>query len=280
MKPYRPHPKIAEYLAKALKFVQSVPYDTTTRWTFYQMIQFAGLTKKDYGKFTAWTSRARKSFYGGWSPETLTDDTRSIERWGSGFDTTAEWINGMKEQKPYFDKITDQPNVVMFWFEARAMMDQFQHYTKPHHVSLVPFGGDPSIYFKWKIAEYIESLAKVYPDKPIVIKYFGDLDPKGLTIPESALRDIKTWCNAPFTFERVGLTREQVERWNLPDNPEKPGQYQWEALPDAAAKELILDALAGLVDLEAIQKVEKRENTVKAWWHEVLENLEIGEGLP
>lgn len=272
---YNPRSKIAEYLAKALNFVQSVPYDTTTRWTFYQMVQFMGLTKQDYGKFKSWTSRARKSFYGGWAPDTLVDDTRAINQRGIGFDTAAGWLEQQKKQSPYFDKINDQASVVMVWFEAKAMIGQFRHYTEPYHVSLVPFGGDPSIHFKWSIAKHIEALARYYPGKPIIIKYFGDLDPKGLTIPESALKDIREWCGVPFDFERIGLTEEHVTHWNLPDNPEKLGQYQWEALPDEGAEELIVGALAPLIDTDKIKRVQKHEARVHKHWCEALDGLEL-----
>lgn len=275
MKPYHPHPRTAEYLTKALNFVKSVPYATSTRWTFYQMVQFAGLTKQDYGKFKSWTSRARKSFYDGWRPDTLVDDTRSIHQRGVGFDTSAEWLDHLKEQRPYFDKINGQPNVVMVWFEAKAMIGQFQHYTEPYHVSMIPFGGDPSIHFKWTIAKRLEKLGGWYPHHRIYIKYFGDLDPKGLTIPTSALKDIEAWCRVPFSFERVGLEQEHIERWNLPDNPEKPSQYQWEALPDEGARELIIGALAPLIDTSQIKRVQEREVKVHGRWRKALDGLKL-----
>lgn len=277
MKSYNPCPRVAAFLTKALEFVRSVSYPVSTRWDFYQMVQFAGLTKSDYRSFTKWTARARKSFYNGWRPDTLIDDTRGIEHHGSGFDNAEEWLERMKEQKPYFDKNNDQDVIVQVWFEAQAMIGQFQFYTKPYHVSLVPFKGDPSIHFKWTIAKRLENIASWYPGKPIMIKYFGDLDPKGLEIPENALKDIRAWCRVPFEFERIGLMTEHVERWNLPDNPEKPGQYQWEALPDEGAKELIVGALAPLIDVRAIKRVQKREAKVHEHWCEALDGLELEE---
>ena len=48
----------------------------------------------------------------------------------------------------------------------------------------------------------------------------------------------------PFDIERVGLTLEQAQTFNLLVNPERPNQYQWEALSDEQAKTLILGALA------------------------------------
>lgn len=279
MRPYNPRAEVAAYLAEALKFVKSVPYDVSTRWDFYQMVQFAGLVKRDYARFKKWTAHARKSFYDGWAPDTLVDDTREIEQHGVGFDNANDWVEKMRDEKPYFDKNRGQEVIVQAWFEAQAMIGQFQHYCKSYHVSLVPFRGDPSIYFKWTIAKHLENIASWYPGKPILIKYFGDLDPKGLTIPDSALKDIWAWCKVPFEFERVGLKKEHVKRWNLPDNPEKPGQYQWEALPDEGARELIVGALAPLIDTDKIKRAEKREDRVHKRWREALDGLELEEGL-
>lgn len=277
MRPYNPRAEVAAYLAKALEFVKGVPYKTTTRWAFYQLVQFAGLTKEDYARFKKWTAKARKSGHGGWRPDTLVDDTRALITRAIGPDTSQEWIEQKKKEKPYFDKNNEREVIVQVWFEARAMIDQFRHYCAPYHVSMAPFGGDASIHYKWVMAKRLDKLAEWYPGKPIIVKYFGDLDPKGLLIPESALKDIRAWCKTPFEFERVGLDKEHAIRWNLPDNPEKPGQYQWEALPDEGAKELIVGALAPLIDLDKIAKVEKHENRVHKRWREALDGIELEE---
>ena len=87
-----------------------------------------------------------------------------------------------------------------------------------------------------------EQVAEKY-GKPIQILYFGDYDKKGLQIFNSALKDIRLWCNVKFNVERVGLTLEQAQSLNIPDNPNKPNTYQWEALNDEQAGKLILDAV-------------------------------------
>lgn len=58
--------------------------------------------------------------------------------------------------------------------------------------------------------------------------------------------------------------------YNLPENFEKPGVFQWEALEDAQAEEIITTALAPHIDYEAAARVEAEEDLVttgfrKAW---------------
>jgi hypothetical protein len=40
---------------------------------------------------------------------------------------------------------------------------------------------------------------------------------------------VEARANVPFDFEFVGLTVAQAKHFNLPENPEKPNQYQWES---------------------------------------------------
>lgn len=141
------------------------------------------------------------------------------------------------------------------------MQEQFAHYTR--YVTLRPFGGDPSLDFKWAAAKHLELIADVYPDKPIVILYFGDLDPKGEQIPESAALDVRTWSAAPFEFVRCGLNPGDEIRFNLPENFEKPGTYQWEAMTDTSAQKLIMGRLERYTDIGAMAEVEAQEREIE-----------------
>jgi hypothetical protein len=82
---------------------------------------------------------------------------------------------------------------------------------------------------------------------------------------------IQAWSTASFQVERVGLLQEHVSQYNLPDNPERPGEYQWEALPDESARELIENALNTYVDLEAIRKIEEEEEQATERWNAFLD---------
>ncbi len=269
---YRPHEEQREILEWSLQKVRSVPYQVSLRWLFYQLMQEKGLSKDYYNKFKYLLAKARKAFYGGWTPETLDDDSRTIEIHGYGFSSPRDWVASFKEKTCYLDKYSSQGSITVVMFEAQAMLSQFQHYSAPFHVILIPYKGDASIDLKWRTAKLLEQLHSIY-QKPINAFYYGDLDPKGIKIPESAIKDIRSWCKVPINYRRIGLMEEHVKRWNIPENIKRPRQYQWEALSDAAAKELIEDTLSKFVDRAEIERVVSSENQATAEFNAQLDEL-------
>lgn len=219
----------------AMTKIHSVPYKVSTRWLFYRVLQ-AGLIrdKKEIHKFDYAINRARHEFYGEWTPDTLIDSVRECY-WDGEF--LAHFLIR-------FDSIEDQDYYVQCWFEAEAMHGQFNYYASPYRVSLIPFRGELSIPMKWEIAKKLEEIDKEY-NKPIKILYFGDYDRKGFSIIKAALEDIREWCceDVDFSVERVGLTLEQAQAFHLNENPDMPDSYQWEALEDAQAAQLIQNSL-------------------------------------
>lgn len=269
--PYKPTPYVAEILDWCLARVYTVPYRVTARWLFYRLVQERGFRKDQYKKFLRWISCARKRFYLGWIPDILADDTRQAYLRGYGYQTPLVWMKSFKRQLCTLDKYTDQDTIVEIWFEAEAMFSQFNHYTKPYHVTLRPFRGDASIAYKWQIAKDLERLAQY--KKPIQILYFGDLDKKGLEIPNNALRDIRAWCKADFSFLRCGINEEHVKAFKLPEQPEKPGCFQWEALSEEQAQELILGNLERFWSLDSIRAVEALEAKATQQWIRLVEEI-------
>lgn len=266
---YTPSLETEKIMTWCLRKIQSIPYRVTLRWIFYQAFQHIGLTKDDYARFKGLTSRVRKNFWGGWKPDTLVDDQRNIFYKGGGPETVLDWYKQIRDLDCTLDKRYTQNKIIIICFEAAAMHSQFEYYTKDYYVTLVPFRGDASIEFKWRIAKWIEQLIKKY-QKPVKILYFGDLDQKGEEIPENALRDIRKWCLYKFEYAHIGLKKEHVTRWNLPENPEKHG-YQWEALDDDAARELIQGALDKEIDLGAIGIIKEEETEAETGWKKFMD---------
>jgi len=263
MSDYNPAPKTAEMLNYALEKIEELPYEVSARYAFYRIIQgFEGYKKGDYKKFLQLTAKARKSFWNGWAPDTLVDDTREIaNEYGTGFTNPLKWYEAQAKKSPKLEIAEHFDELPIAMFEAKAMIRQFKHYLDPYRVPLCGFGGDPSIPYKWEIAKFIDELEEKWPDKTIHVLYFGDLDTKGEEIPEWAIRDIRRWSSADFEFTRVGINEEHVDEFGIEESPNEPGKYQWEALDDQAAKKLIIGAVSEFFDastVNALKRVEKR----------------------
>lgn len=282
---YNPRDDTIKILEEAHNWVRSVAYSVTARWVFYRLLQSGTYdTKAGYKHLLGILSKARKNFYGRWRPWTLADDSRSpilMQRGGYytlycrgwGFKSEDEWLATVKKEiNCPLDRWKEQPAYVEIWFEAAAMQGQFLHYAD-ENIPLLAFHGDVSIPEKWRAAQ---RLADRFFElrKPVHVYYFGDLDPKGLLIPDSAWEDIYTWAlavidqkerglayHAELIFERVGINDNQVNDLNIPENPERPGTYQWEGLDDKQAEALISKA-SELLDIDSFEKVEDQEKLI------------------
>lgn len=255
---YRPQPEQARILDRAWEFVSSVPYQVSARWLFYNLLQDGTYNDKGLYKshFLPLLAKARKSFYKEWRPWTLADDTREPVIRGTGWTDEQHWLDELGEEECRIDKWHYQENYVEVWFEAKAMRGQFEYYTQ--YITLRPFGGDPSIPFKWDIAWALKNAADLY-EHPIKILYFGDLDKKGLDIPKDAARQIREWCNVEFELIRCGLNPGDEIKYEIMENPEKPGTYQWEALSKTAAEILITQSVNQFVNQDSFSAIEKLE---------------------
>lgn len=256
--------KTKEMLDYGLTSINSVDYKVSLRWVFYRLVQGLGLSKKDYSSFVRAASSARKKRHRGWHPSILADETRHIYNPNTGYSSLKNWVRAVKLGISCdLDKHLGQEYNALVCFEAKAMFEQFKKYTGPYYVPLVPFGGDASIPLKNDIAHLITDLSR--KGKPVIVLYFGDLDPKGIQIPKSAFTDIRSWTSVDFEFIRVGLNSEHVSQYDIQENPMKPGDYQWEALNDEAASPLITSALDHYIDLKKIENIRNIEERAEAY---------------
>lgn len=297
---YNPSLPVARILRQALDEVNAVPYAVTARWVFYRLLQAGVLNKKgDYKRLLSYLSKARKQWYGGWRPDTLTDDSRAALVRGSGFRDGQGWARALAEQSACnLDRWPSQDVYVEVWFEAAAMSAQFEYYTDSN-IPLLAFHGDISIPAKWDAASRLVRRWRQMR-VPIHVMYYGDLDPKGMQIPLSAEEDMRqmmidalylegTLLTSSertadylemldnFTFTRIGLNDDQVDQYGVEENPERPGTYQWEGVPDGAAQELI--GLANeVVDVDAFDTVVQREDSVTEQFRTYMKDFTIEDG--
>jgi len=265
---YTPQKRSLPILERAWEHVQSVAYSVSLRWLFYRLLQDGYYKKDDYHRMDNLFIRVRKEFWGPWKPNTLTDETREMIRSSGGDKSEEYFFEALIEVgvQCNLDHWYEQEAFICMMYEAKAMTGQFRQYAPG--LTLIPFGGNPSLDYKWTIAKYFMSMSTKY-GIPVRVFYFGDCDKAGETILAGAMKDIEEWCDVDFEITHVGLTREQAEGFGVPENFEKPGDYQWEALKDDQASSLITP-IYRLVDMDIKSDTYHRERIAEKRVLEVL----------
>jgi hypothetical protein len=151
------------------------------------------------------------------------------------------------------------PVYVEIWCEKDALAGVIVEETEPYDVPLMVARGYSSISFLHNAAKAIEAKGK-----PAYIYHFGDLDPSGV----DAARDIEAKlrryaAGAEIHFERPAVTREQVERWNLPTRPTKTADtrakkfvgtsVELDAIPAATLRGLVKETIERHIDKQQLQ---------------------------
>jgi hypothetical protein len=115
------------------------------------------------------------------------------------------------------DLWADADCYVEIWLEKDALAGVVLPVTSMYDVPLMVARGYASLSFLHSAAEYINDLVV-----PTYIYHLGDHDPSGVNAGEKIEETL--WEMAPdadISFERVAVTPEQIENWNLPTRPTK-----------------------------------------------------------
>jgi hypothetical protein len=172
------------------------------------------------------------------------------------------------------------PVYVEVWCEKDALAGLLTLETEAYDVPLMVARGYSSISFLHSAAEAIEDKGK-----PAHIYHFGDLDPSGV----DAARDIEAKLRryapgAEIHFTREAVTREQVERWNLPTRPTKRegntyarnfvgDSTELDAIPASKLRELVRNCIERHVDQEqlaVLRVAEESERETLGRWAKVM----------
>jgi hypothetical protein len=129
------------------------------------------------------------------------------------------------------------------WLEKDALSGVVMPVTKKFDVPLMVARGYASETFLHSSGEYMASV-----DKPCFVYHFGDFDQSGQDAARAVERGLRHHAaGAEIHFERIAVTQNQIDEWDLPSRPTKQS--------DTRAKKFGLVS----VELDAIDPNKLRE---------------------
>lgn len=151
------------------------------------------------------------------------------------------------------------PVYVEVWCEKDALAGVLMEETEVYDVPLMVARGYASITFLHTAAMAIKE-----KNKPAYIYHFGDLDPSGVDAARDIEAKLRRYASeAEIHFARPAVTREQVERWNLPTRPTKQSDtrakkfahatsVELDAIPARQLRELVRECIELVMPLTAV----------------------------
>jgi hypothetical protein len=112
-----------------------------------------------------------------------------------------------------------QDAFVEIWTEKDAIASILLQESYSFGVQVFPVRGFSSGTALYNAADHFK--AQQAAGKEVYIYYFGDHDPSGVEIDNSAMRNLKNDHGVDVNFQRLAVTPEHIKTYNLPTRPTK-----------------------------------------------------------
>lgn len=179
---------------------------------------------------------------------------------------------------------------VEVWCESRSIAGTIDSVCEELAVSLYPAGGFASLTLAYDAAEYIKVASS---GRPVEVLYIGDYDPAGVLIDRSLETELRKHLGADveLNFHRIGITPEQITRYDLPTKMRKKGErrapeiehtVEAEAMPAHMMRDLLRDAVEQFLPAHALSVVKEAEQSERECLEQlglILQNNSIGDVL-
>ena len=163
-------------------------------------------------------------------------------------------------------KRDDVPSFCEVWCESRSLAGTLIDLCDELAVSLYPAGGFTSASFAYRAAEVLNAQGQTK------VFYVGDFDPAGVLIDVCLERELRRHLESgvELDFERIAITKEQIEEYDLPTKPRKPGDrralhieetVEAEAMPAGVMRSLLRRCIEGLLPEGALDVVRVAEQS-------------------
>ena len=170
-------------------------------------------------------------------------------------------------RRPLWDA---QPVYVEIWCEKDALAGVLYEETEPWAVPLMVCRGFASESYIYAAAEAIRAQAK-----PAYLYLLTDHDPSGLAIAHDVGRRIRGFLPATEVHvERIAVTEDQIERWQLPTRPTKRGDSRSkgfhgasvdvDAIPSGQLRALVRESITQHIDWIAYDRLMATEDAERA----------------
>jgi hypothetical protein len=206
----------------------------TVRQVFYQATVRGIVEKSDAGYNKVQTDLVQMRRASVLPYDWLADNTR----WQRKLRTFSSVMEALYDTARLYRKaLWDTANAyVEVWLEKDALAGIVMPITALYDVPLMVARGYASLSFLHTAAEYINEL-----NVPAYIYHLGDFDPSGVNAGEKVEQTLKEMAPAAeITFERVAITPEQIEIWDLPTRPTKKSDSRSRGFGDISVE---LDAI-------------------------------------
>lgn len=211
--------------------------------------------------------------------EWVVDETREAERiaaWGN----PAAYARAVARSYRR-DRWEHQPQRIEVWSEKGTVRGTLAPILHEYGVTFRVMHGYSSATALWEAAEDAKAL-----DAPLHVFYVGDYDPSGMHMSAVDLPRRLGEHDAPIHIERVALTRDDIERGDLPGfaalEKRRDPRYRWfvgtygprcwelDALDPVRLRERVRQAILRHLDLAAWERVGVVEGAELASLREVL----------
>jgi hypothetical protein len=234
------------------KIISEFNTKLTLRQIYYQLVSkhLIQNVKSQYQRLSKILVKARHDGTIDW--EDIEDRTRSASGGDEEEDSAQEHfdqaVNYMKNSWEYYNLPTwlNQPIYLEVWFEKQALEGIFKQITKKYNVTQLACKGYSSHTMGYELKKRIDALKTIGEDmsaKELHIVYFGDHDPSGIDI----YRFVQVMCERfglDVNFERIAITKEQIEKYNIPPMFAKSSDSRYEKfVADYGMDVVELDAL-------------------------------------
>jgi hypothetical protein len=235
----------------------------TIRHLFYRLVSAGVIPKTDsaYNNVIYHTIQMRKQ--GNIPYSCFADNTRLMRKsrtYNSPEDALAFWTKNYRREL-----WARQKNYVEVWSEKDAISNIIFDVTDEYDVPLMIARGFSSLTFLYNASEEIKELNRA--GKLVYIYHLGDLDPSGIKASEDIQNKLSGF-GCDIIFERLAITREQVEDYNLPTRPTKKSTHskgfegesiEIDAMDPIRLQAIVKNAIEQHIDFEALQKLRNEE---------------------